>query len=283
LAEFGHLKYIVTSSGLVNHEIKLPSGSIVTNDLEEVLKDSAIKSVVIVTPTLTHFHLAKKCIDAGKNVLVEKPAATTALEFRSLLSLANINNVTLMVAYVFQHTKCQQWVSEYIKNGGQLLSCRMEWRKYGSFEEPIWYTLLPHQLYAMFSLSPGAVISRQIVHEHCINNGGRLDALEITYQFDTGFFANILLDRSYRGAAVKKTTYSFQNGVELVWEGLRLKQSGNIESEKILIQDDEEPLKRLITDYIAKTKKSGDRRLEEYDYITEKCIAEIEWIKKIMQ
>jgi hypothetical protein len=91
------------------------------------------------------------------------------------------------------------------------------------------------------------------------------------------------LDRSYRGTPVKKTTYSFQDGVELVWEGLQLKQSGNTESEKILMHDDEEPLKRLIIDYIAKTKKAADRRLEEHDYITEKCITEIEWIKKIME
>ena len=44
-------------------------------DLDRVLADESIDGVVIATPAETHYTLARRAIDAGKHVLVEKPLA----------------------------------------------------------------------------------------------------------------------------------------------------------------------------------------------------------------
>ena len=56
--------------------------------------------VDIVTPTTTHFALAKMAIERGKHVFVEKPVTQTPEEARSLLDLARQHGVTVQVGHV---------------------------------------------------------------------------------------------------------------------------------------------------------------------------------------
>ena len=57
------------------------------NDFNEILKDSEIHAVVIATPHALHASQAIACLQAGKAVFVEKPAAVTHQEFLYLESL----------------------------------------------------------------------------------------------------------------------------------------------------------------------------------------------------
>src|SRR4051794_25031190 len=49
------------------------------SSLDEFL-ESGIQAVAIATPVFTHFPLAKRCLEAGLHVLVEKPLASTTAE-----------------------------------------------------------------------------------------------------------------------------------------------------------------------------------------------------------
>ncbi|MHC5249259.1 oxidoreductase [Enterococcus sp. LJL90] len=59
-----------------------------TTDITEVLTDPDIQLVVICTPSDQHYPLAKKFLEAGKNVLVEKPFSETSAEAKELFALA---------------------------------------------------------------------------------------------------------------------------------------------------------------------------------------------------
>ncbi len=48
-----------------------------TSDLDSVLADSKIKAVVLATPAALHYTQVKQVLDAGKDVFVEKPLAST--------------------------------------------------------------------------------------------------------------------------------------------------------------------------------------------------------------
>jgi len=54
----------------------------------------------IVTPTNTHFNLAKQLLQAGKHVLVEKPMTDNAAQAAELVQLATENNCVLQVGHV---------------------------------------------------------------------------------------------------------------------------------------------------------------------------------------
>ncbi|MDR3440171.1 Gfo/Idh/MocA family oxidoreductase [Telmatospirillum sp.] len=64
-----------------------PAADIVRS-LDELLADRAIELVVVTTPNATHFELAKRALEAGKHVVVDKPFAPTSAEASELGRLA---------------------------------------------------------------------------------------------------------------------------------------------------------------------------------------------------
>ena len=65
--------------------------------LEELLSDEAIELVVVNTPSVTHYDYAKQCLQAGKNVIVEKPFTATVEEGEELIKLAKEKGVMISV------------------------------------------------------------------------------------------------------------------------------------------------------------------------------------------
>lgn len=55
---------------------------------EELLAIEALELIVITTPNDTHFDLAKKSLEAGKHVVVDKPFTVTSEEAEELISLS---------------------------------------------------------------------------------------------------------------------------------------------------------------------------------------------------
>ncbi|HEY8627408.1 MAG TPA: Gfo/Idh/MocA family oxidoreductase [Gaiellaceae bacterium] len=72
----------------------------VTGDFDELLADDELDAVVIATPVPTHYELAKKALEAGKHVLVEKPPAMTATEMDELVALASGRDLVLMPGHL---------------------------------------------------------------------------------------------------------------------------------------------------------------------------------------
>lgn len=64
--------------------------------LDELLSDETIEMIAICTPPTTHYDLAMRCLEAGKNILVEKPFCTTVDEAEKVFSLANHENLVAM-------------------------------------------------------------------------------------------------------------------------------------------------------------------------------------------
>ncbi|HVS84966.1 MAG TPA: Gfo/Idh/MocA family oxidoreductase, partial [Gaiellaceae bacterium] len=58
-----------------------------TADFDELL-DSDIEAVVIATPVPSHYPLAKRALEAGKHVFVEKPPAMRLAEMQELVTIA---------------------------------------------------------------------------------------------------------------------------------------------------------------------------------------------------
>lgn len=73
-----------------------PEASIVRN-LDELLAIVSVRLVVISTPNQTHFSLAKRCLEAGRHVVVDKPFTTSVAEAFELINLAKQRNLILTV------------------------------------------------------------------------------------------------------------------------------------------------------------------------------------------
>ena len=64
--------------------------------LEGLLADRTLGLVVVATPSGTHFDVARRVIEAGHNVVVDKPMAARSDEIAALMSVAKKHGVLLV-------------------------------------------------------------------------------------------------------------------------------------------------------------------------------------------
>jgi predicted dehydrogenase len=60
----------------------------IVRTLDELLSIDSIRLIAISTPNQTHFPIAKRCLEAGRDVVVDKPFTTTVAEATELINLA---------------------------------------------------------------------------------------------------------------------------------------------------------------------------------------------------
>ena len=65
--------------------------------LESMLQDDAIELIILNTPSVTHYEIAKKIINARKHLVVEKPFTATVLQGQELIALANEHDILMSV------------------------------------------------------------------------------------------------------------------------------------------------------------------------------------------
>ena len=80
---------------------ELPAATIFTNDYQAILKDPETQAIVVCTPPETHFPIAREAFQAGKDVLVEKPTATSSNDVLELIELAEKKQCVFMVGHIF--------------------------------------------------------------------------------------------------------------------------------------------------------------------------------------
>ena len=88
-----------------------------TTDFGEVLADESLDAVVVATPAVTHYELAKRALEAGKHVLVEKPPAMNAAEAEDLVSTAERTDRVLMPGHLLLYHPAVRKLKELIDAG----------------------------------------------------------------------------------------------------------------------------------------------------------------------
>jgi len=128
----------------ISEEIKF------TNKLESLLEDKQINGVIISTPAETHFEIAKKCLESGKNILVEKPITLNVKEAEELNNLSIKNGLILMVGHVLLYHPAVLKMKEEIAKGmiGKLQYIYSNRLNLGAIrsEENILWSFAPHDI-----------------------------------------------------------------------------------------------------------------------------------------
>jgi predicted dehydrogenase len=92
-------------------------GVAVEPHLDYLLLDPRVQAMAIATPPHTHHALARRALEAGKHVMVEKPLATTAADAEDLIELAAAAERVLMPGHTFVYSPPVNKVRELIKHG----------------------------------------------------------------------------------------------------------------------------------------------------------------------
>lgn len=122
----------------------------------DVLNDRVIEGIALATPATTHYALAKAALEAGKDVLVEKPLAVDVQHGEELVKLAETKKRILMVGHILRYHPAILKLQDLIRNGhlgriNYLYSNRLNIGKIRTEENILW-SFAPHDISVMLSL-----------------------------------------------------------------------------------------------------------------------------------
>jgi predicted dehydrogenase len=84
---------------------------------EDVLADPDVEGVIIATPVSSHYPMARRVLEVGKSVLVEKPLAMSPAESADLIRLARRRGGVLMAGHTFEYSAPVLKIHEVISAG----------------------------------------------------------------------------------------------------------------------------------------------------------------------
>ena len=127
-----------------------------SQSVDDVIKDPDIKKVAIAAPAALHYNLAKKALEAGKDVFVEKPLCLNLREAEELVAIAEKNSRILMVGHLLHYHPCCEKMRSMVSSGelGKLyyiVSNRLNLGKIRQEENALW-SFAPHDISIIISL-----------------------------------------------------------------------------------------------------------------------------------
>jgi predicted dehydrogenase len=169
----------------------------VVEDANALIADPNIDAIAIATPIFTHFELAKRALEAGKHVLVEKPLAPSVAQSEELVLLADKQKRVLMVDHTFVYTSAVRKLRELVSTGelGRVLyfdSVRINLGLFQPDFNVIW-DLAPHDLTIMdYVVSQTIGAEARWVSAIGSSHYGRHENLAyVTVGYDDGLLAHV--------------------------------------------------------------------------------------------
>lgn len=131
-------------------------GVSVETDLERLLGRPDIKGLIVASPAATHAHVALRALEAGKDVLVEKPMALAPREGETLVATAARLGRILAVGHVLEYHPAVTKLRELIAEGAlgriwYLYSNRLNLGRIRTEENALW-SFAPHDIAIMLRL-----------------------------------------------------------------------------------------------------------------------------------
>jgi len=131
-------------------------GAEIHTEPDAILADPEIDAVMIATPAETHYELARRALDAGKHVFVEKPVTIDLDEARDLVARSDERGRVLMVGHLLEYHPAILKLRELINNGtlGEvryIVSNRLNLGKIRVRENALW-SFAPHDIAVILRL-----------------------------------------------------------------------------------------------------------------------------------
>lgn len=156
-SELGVLGCVCDTDVSRRNAFDFQSGSpVFTDKLEDVLCSRDVGAVAVATPAATHYEIVKKCLEAGKDVFVEKPLALNSEEGAVLVKIAEEGSRILMVGHILLYHPAIVRLRQLIDEGalGRILYCYSNRLNMGLIrtEENILWSFAPHDISVMLHL-----------------------------------------------------------------------------------------------------------------------------------
>lgn len=197
--------------------------------MEDLIADAQM--IDIVTPTLSHFLCAKKAIEAGKHIFIEKPITHTIAEAKELIQLADSHGVKGQVGHVERFNPAFTAVGHMLENPMFIESHRLaEFNPRGT-DVPVVLDLMIHDIDIILSVVKSEV--REIKASGVSVISQSPDIANARIVFENGCVANLTASRismknMRKSRFFQKDAYISVDFLERKSEVVRMKEAPEI-------------------------------------------------------
>lgn len=208
------------SSAALGRAASRHPGVATTTDANDILCATDIDAVAIVTPVSGHYPLAKKALENGKHIFVEKPFTATSAQAQELIEIAERSNLQIMVDHTFLFTGAVRKIKQLVDDGslGPLYYYDSTRVNLGLFQHDVnvVWDLAPHDLSIMdhlIGLEPELVVATGSAHVNALE-----DVAYLTVYFPNNVIAHINVN--WLSPVKVRTTLVGGQRKMLVWNDL---------------------------------------------------------------
>jgi len=224
-----------------------------TTDENEILKSPNIDVVAVVTPVWSHYELAKRALENGKHIFVEKPFTCSVAQAEELIEIADRKNLKIMIDHTFLFTGAVRKIKELVDSHtlGDLYyydSLRVNLGLFQHDINVIW-DLAPHDLSIMDYVIAGKAEAVVATGEKHLN--GVEDVAFITVYFPKRIIAHVNVN--WLSPVKVRTTLIGGEKKMLVWNDLEADEKIKIYDKGVSMSTNPSNLHQLLVSY-----RSGD-------------------------
>jgi predicted dehydrogenase len=213
---------------------------------------SEADALSIVTPTTFHYDVALECLNAGKDLLVEKPITSTVREAEALIEVAGKKNAILQVGHLERYNPAVVSVVDLVKDPVHIESERVAPFTTRALDVDVTIDLMIHDIDIVMSLlGVTGVRDVRVVGAKVLTE--KLDVAKAWVEFEGGVTALITSSRISRAKQRLLKLYQKESFIILDYQEMKIhrhyRNGGAIGTETIEVQS-REPLKEEIVDFI---------------------------------
>ncbi|WP_317896706.1 Gfo/Idh/MocA family protein [Aurantibacillus circumpalustris] len=172
-------------------DLALQFGVKAFENIDELIEHS--EAISILTPSSSHFEIAKKAIVAGKHVFIEKPITSTLKEAKQLQSLVNEAGVIFQVGSVEVYNPAFISAQPYLENPVFIEVHRLAQFTSRGTDVSVVLDLMMHDLELILSLVKSNVRKIQVSGSPLVSS--KVDIANVRIEFENSVVANLTANR----------------------------------------------------------------------------------------
>jgi predicted dehydrogenase len=165
-----------------------------TSSLDDLLGDPRIQAVAVAVDSPRHHAVARRALQAGRHVLVEKPMALSLPDAAGLCALADERRRLLMVGHVLLHHPGVLRARELVASGalGRILYVHATRVAFGTVrpDESAWWSVAPHDVAVALHLLDDVPVTVSATGAAFLQPG-QVDVAFATLRFGDGRLAHV--------------------------------------------------------------------------------------------
>jgi predicted dehydrogenase len=153
----------------------------------------SVDCAVVATPTISHYEIARELLEAGCDVMIEKPITATPDEAKKLIDLASAKNRIIQVGHVERYNPAIMAVADLVSSARYVEADRIGVFSGRSLDIDVLLDLMIHDLNLVLSLLKQEVVEIRAVGVPVLTE--KVDITNVRLELANGAVANLTASR----------------------------------------------------------------------------------------